>query len=299
MVNEASGIAYGGRLALRKRIDNALLIGMPLVGSIYAAHYFASHALHRVAIAQAIVWTVVIGISIGLGFHRHFSHRAFKADPIFRFFLGLTGTFALQGSVTRWVADHRRHHRFTDTERDTHTPMIEGSGKATLAGLGRAHLGWMFDHSSTDERRFAPDLVADPLCQWLTRWHWPLVGLSLGLPALFGYAIAGREAAFQSFLLAGCARVTLIHQTTWMVNSLGHAWGSRDATTSDYSRNNTFIALLTFGEGWHNNHHAKPTCADLNFTGKQFDFNAKLLRGLERLGWVHAVRWLPRATSDF
>jgi stearoyl-CoA desaturase (Delta-9 desaturase) len=108
-----------------------------------------------------------------------------------------------------------------------------------------------------------------------------------------GYALAGSQAALQSFLLAGCVRTMLIHQMTWMVNSLGHTIGSRDATTADFSRNNVFIALHTFGEGWHNNHHANPTCADLNFTGAQPDFNAGVLRLLERLGWVNAVRWLP------
>jgi stearoyl-CoA desaturase (Delta-9 desaturase) len=267
------------------------LIGAPLAGTLFSVHYFSSHALHPLALAQAVLWTVVIGISIGLGFHRHFSHRAFAARPVFRAFLGVSGTFALQGSVTRWVADHRRHHRFTDTERDTHSPINAARRQATVASLVSAHIGWMFDDSTTHEARYAPDLLRDPLCVWLTRWHWPLVAASLATPALIGFALAGAEAALQSFLLAGCARTTLIHQTTWMVNSLGHSWGKRDATTADFSRNNALIALLTFGEGWHNNHHAKPTCADLNFTGTQYDFNAWLLRVLARAGWVDAVRW--------
>jgi stearoyl-CoA desaturase (Delta-9 desaturase) len=165
VVNYANGIAFGGPRALKKRIENAVLIGIPLCGTLFAAHYFTVHDFHRLAVAQAIVWTVIVGISIGLGFHRHFSHRAFKASPGFRFFLGATGTFALQGSVTRWVADHRRHHRFTDQTLDTHTPVRAAVGHASLAGVAQAHIGWMFDRSTTDERRYAPDLLSDPLCK--------------------------------------------------------------------------------------------------------------------------------------
>jgi stearoyl-CoA desaturase (delta-9 desaturase) len=168
---------------------------------------------------------------------------------------------------------------------------------ATVAGLWHAHVGWMFDNTTTDPDVYAPDLKADRVAQRLTQWYWELTFLSLAVPTAIGWAFGGPRAALDSLLLAGCVRTTVLHNLIWAVNSIGHTWGSRPSTTHNESRNNVFLALATFGEGWHNNHHAAPRCAYNGWRRYEVDFNGALIRILAWLRIVWAVNGRPRSGS--
>jgi stearoyl-CoA desaturase (delta-9 desaturase) len=147
----------------------------------------------------------------------------------------------------------------------------------------------MFDDSTTIAEVYAPDLLRDPIALWLDAWYFPLAALSLLVPYAWGFLYGGREVAFQSFLLGGCVRTTLVHNVVWAINSVGHTWGRRPSTRDDQSRNNWILALVTFGEGWHNNHHAAPRCAYNNWRGYEFDLNGVLISLLGYLGVVWEV----------
>lgn len=286
------GISHGGSAALQKRISNAILIGTPLCGTLYSAFYFQSHAIEPFSIFQLIFWYVVTGIGLGVGFHRYFTHKSFDTFPAVRLLLGVAGSLGFQGSVIRWIADHRRHHRFSDQPPDTHTPHRFPNLRklwSRFRNLWHAHIGWMFDDSTTSPNVYAPDLLQDPIAVRLDRWYWFLTALSLFIPYSLGFLYGGRETAFQSLLLGGCLRASLLHNVIWAINSIGHTWGSRPSTCKDESRNNWGLALLSFGEGWHNNHHAAPRCAYNNWRGYEFDPNGALINLLERLGIVWSV----------
>jgi len=286
------GIRYGGSAAFRKRIANGFLIGFPLLGSLYALFYFSHHRVLPFAVLQMVLWYVVTALGVGVGFHRYFTHRSFQTTPVMRLLFGVAGSFTFQGSVIRWIADHRRHHRFSDEPPDVHTPHrypILHRVWSRMRNLWHGHVGWMFDDSSTVVEIYAPDLLRDPIARWLDRWYPCVLCVSLLLPYLCGLFYGGYEVAFQSLLLGGFVRITLLHNVTWAINSIGHTWGTRPSTINDESRNNWFLAVLTFGEGWHNNHHAAPRCAYNNWRGHELDFSGALIRILERLGAVWAV----------
>ncbi len=172
------------------------------------------------------------------------------------------------------------------------------SWRAMLADLWHAHVGWMFDNTTTDPDVYAPDLKSDRIAQHLTRWYWPLTILSLAGPTAIGWALGGMRAAVDSLLLAGCVRTTALHNMIWAVNSVGHMWGSRPSTARNESRNNFILALLTFGEGWHNNHHAAPRCAYNNWRRYEVDLNGAVIRVLARLGIIWKVNGRPRSTQS-
>ncbi len=293
---DSRGIRYGGPPAAIKKLQNGLLIGTPFVGSIFTVVYLTSHPVSNIAIVQFAFWYLITGVGIGVGFHRYFTHRSFKTYGVLRLLLGIAGSLAFQGSVTRWIADHRRHHKYSDREHDTHTPhkySEDGRTSSLVKNMWYAHVGWMFDETTTDASVYAPDLLRDPIAVWLTRWYVSLTVASLALPYCIGYLFGGAEAAFQSLLLGGFLRITLLHNVIWAVNSVGHQWGSQPAGSHDHSRNNWIVAALTFGEGWHNNHHSSPRCAFNNWRGYEIDINGAIILLLKRLGivWdVHETR---------
>ncbi|MDP3073554.1 MAG: acyl-CoA desaturase [Opitutaceae bacterium] len=295
------GIILGGPAAWEKRFVNALLIGAPLVGTLYACHYFRSNAVSGIALIQFAGWYVISGVGIGIGFHRLFSHKSFQTYPAIKLLLGIAGSLAFQGSVVRWIADQRRHHRFTDQPPDTHTPHrfpLLARSWSRARNLWHAHVGWMFDASTTDPRVFAPDLLRDPIAVWLDRWYFALTALSWLLPYGVGFLVGGSEVAFQSILLGGCVRTAALHHVIWAVNSIGHTWGSRPSTRDDESRNNWVLAAFTFGEGWHNNHHAAPRSAYNNWRGYELDVNGAIIRLLERLHLVWSVNRHRKISSE-
>jgi stearoyl-CoA desaturase (delta-9 desaturase) len=237
---------------------------------------------------------VLTGLGITVGFHRHFTHRAFKTSRPLRAILAILGTAAIEGPITAWVADHRKHHAFSDQEGDPHSPHGHGHGlRGALRGLAHAHVGWLFLHGQrANKARYAPDLVADPLIRFIDRTTLLWIALGLAVPFGLGYALGGTLAAGLTGLLwGGAMRILLLHHMTYSINSLCHFFGRRRFETGDESRNLVWLAPLTFGEAWHNNHHAFPTSAahGLRWYERALDPSAMVIGALERLGLVWDV----------
>jgi stearoyl-CoA desaturase (Delta-9 desaturase) len=209
--------------------------------------------------------------------------------------LAVAGSLAIEGPVIRWVADHRRHHAFSDREGDPHSPWRYGETVPALAkGLLFAHMGWMFDVEQTNPRRYAPDLLKDRDLVRISRLFPAFVAASLLLPALLGGLLSGSwQGALTAFFWASLVRVSLLHHVTWSINSICHAMGEQPFKSRDRSGNVWWLALLSNGESWHNLHHADPTCARHGVLRGQIDSSARMIWIFERLGWATDVRW-PR-----
>ncbi len=233
----------------------------------------------------------VAGVTVG--FHRHLTHGSFKANRPLRITLAVAGSLAVEGPPTEWVADHRRHHAFSDRDGDPHSPWRYGTSVRALAkGLLHAHIGWFFGREVTNKARFAPDLLADRGIRVVDRLFLPLVALSLFLPALIGGLVTGTwTGAFTAFFWAGLVRMALLHHVTWSVNSICHVVGERPFNSKDKATNFWPLAILSFGESWHNSHHADPTGARHGVLRGQIDPGARLIWIFEKLGWARDVRW--------
>jgi len=242
----------------------------------------------------------VIAHGVTIGFHRLFTHRSFEARRPLKIVLAVLGSMSFQGSLIGWVADHRRHHRFTDRPGDPHSPVWSGDRRLSgFRGLMHAHFTWVFDNPTTPRAEFVPDLLADPDLVLVDRLFAPLCIASLALPFGIGYALTGTLGGAVGVLLwAGVLRIGLGHNLTWSINSICHRFGTRPFRTRDESTNFAPLALLTGGESWHNTHHAFPTLARHGVDRGQFDTSARLIRWFERLGWVSQVRWPNRLQLD-
>jgi stearoyl-CoA desaturase (delta-9 desaturase) len=194
--------------------------------------------------------------------------------------------------VIDWVATHRRHHAYADKEGDPHSPHLEEEGfGGILRGLWHAHLGWLFDDEKTSSKRWAPDLLKDPDLVRINRAFPWLALTTFALPALVGFAVTGSAGgALRMFLWAGLARIFLLHHVTWSVNSICHFYGRRPFDTTDESTNNWVLSLISFGESWHNNHHAFPTSAVHGLGRWQIDLSAMVIRSFERLKLARNVK---------
>ncbi|MEX5631266.1 acyl-CoA desaturase [Parafrankia sp. FMc2] len=241
----------------------------------------------------AAVMYAITGHGITIGFHRYFTHRGFKTSRPVRAALAIAGNMAIEGPVIRWVADHRRHHAFSDADGDPHSPWRYGTGSVALArGLWHAHIGWLFDVEQTDQRRYAPDLLDDPMIVRISRSFALCAFVSLALPAVVGGLWGGSfEAAVQAFFWASLVRVALLHHVTWSVNSICHVMGSRPYRSRDHSGNVWPLALLSMGESWHNLHHAEPTSARHGVRPWQVDTSFYGIKLMESLRLVRDVRW--------
>jgi stearoyl-CoA desaturase (delta-9 desaturase) len=236
---------------------------------------------------------VVTGIGVTVGFHRLLTHRSFATSSLLRGVFAALGSAAVEGPVISWVADHRKHHACSDREGDPHSPHVGHGGGlgGSLRGLYHAHVGWLFIHTQrASKERFAPDLLADPVIRFIDRTFvvWALLGLAI--PFGLGVAIGGSVAAGLTALLwGGAVRVFVVHHVTYSVNSLCHMFGRQPFETRDESRNLAWLAPLTFGEAWHNNHHAFPTSASHGLDRWQLDPSALVIAAMEKLGLVWDV----------
>jgi len=210
--------------------------------------------------------------------------------------LAVAGSLAIEGPVIRWVADHRRHHAFSDREGDPHSPWRYGeSVPALVKGLYHAHMGWLFDVEQTNQRRYTPDLLKDRGVRRVSALFPLWVTLSLAVPPLLGGLLTWSwQGALSAFFWASLVRVGLLHHVTWSINSICHAMGERPFRSRDRSGNVWWLAVLSFGESWHNLHHADPTCARHGVLRGQVDSSARTIWLFERLGWAYNVRWPDR-----
>lgn len=230
-------------------------------------------------VAALVIGNWIVGsLGVGLGWHRLLTHRGFKAPKWLEYTLSTLATMSIQDSPDKWVATHRMHHAFTDTEKDPHS---------IRPGFWWAQMGWIVwgtaqDHDAATLKRYVPDLIKDPVHTLISRLYYVPIIISAGIL----FAIGG-----WSMVVWGVfARVVVGWHTTWFVNSLSHIYGSRPHDTGDQSTNNWFVALLTFGEGWHNNHHMSPTSARHGVEWYQFDMNWIAIRLLEKLGLATDIK---------
>ncbi|HYO61878.1 MAG TPA: acyl-CoA desaturase [Actinomycetota bacterium] len=277
---------------LQRRLTLIVTI-LPFAGFVAAVWSLWGTGLTALDAALFLAFYAFSGLGVTIGFHRYFTHQGFEAGPKLRAALAIAGSFAVQGPVIRWVADHRRHHAFADQPGDPHSPHLdEGPGvKGVLKGLWHAHIGWFFDVEQTSARRWAPDLVKDPVMRKIDKLFplWTL--LSFGLPPVIGFAITGTaRGALTAFIWGSLARIFFLHHVTWSVNSICHFYGKRPYETTDYSTNNWLLAIVSFGESWHNNHHAFPTSAVHGIQKGQIDLTGGTIRLLQKLRLVRDVK---------
>jgi stearoyl-CoA desaturase (delta-9 desaturase) len=230
---------------------------------------------------------------VTVGFHRGFTHRSFKPNRATKIALAVRGSMAIQGPVVRWVADHRKHHKFSDKDGDPHSPWKYGDTVGALwKGLWHAHMGWLFDEEQTPQHKFAPDLIQDRDIVVVSRlfWLWTLVSLLLP-PLIGGLVTMSWQGALTAFFWGSLVRVSLLHHVTWSINSICHTVGERPFLSRDKSGNVWWLAVLSMGESWHNLHHAEPTSARHGVLRGQVDSSARIIWLLEKAGWVSDVRW--------
>ncbi|MFF5140527.1 acyl-CoA desaturase [Streptomyces sp. NPDC013157] len=265
----------------------------PLICLVVAVPLLWGRGLSALDVTMALFAYLVSGFGLTVGYHRLFTHRSFKAKRGLRIALAVAGSLGVEGSPVQWVANHRRHHAFADREGDPHSPWRFGTDtRALLKGLLHAHIGWMLKRELSNRARFAPDIDADRDLRIVGRLFGPLTVVSLLAPALVGGLVTGTWAgALTGFFWAGVMRMALLHHVTWSVNSVCHVAGRRPFASRDKATNFWPLALLSFGESWHNSHHADPTGARHGVLPGQIDPSARLIRIFEKLGWAHDVRW--------
>jgi stearoyl-CoA desaturase (delta-9 desaturase) len=250
-------------------------------------------ALNWSDVAVFVIMYLATALGVTVGFHRHLTHRSFATSRPLRAILAVLGSAAIEGPVTSWVADHRKHHRYSDQEGDPHSPHVghEGGWRGALRGLGHAHMGWLFIHTQRGaKQRYAPDLIKDPVIRFVDRTFlvWALSGLAAAFA--LGWAIGGSvKTGLSGLLWGGGVRLLVVHHVTYSINSLCHFFGRARFATKDHSRNLLWLALPSLGESWHNNHHAFPTAAFHGLKRYELDVSAMVIRVLEALGLVWDV----------
>ena len=249
------------------------------LGAVAALFMFSWPALA----VTMLLWWVSGSLGIGMGFHRLLTHRGYKTPKALEYLMTVCGTLTLEGGPIDWVVTHRIHHAHTDAPGDPHTPRD---------GRWWAHMGWILrgtaqQHGEDVMLRYAPDLMKDRFHVWLNRFYYlPLIALGVGLFAFGGW----------SMLMWGIfLRVVFGLHATWLVNSATHLWGTRRFVTTDDSTNSWWVALLTFGEGWHNNHHAHPRAARHGLTWYEIDVNWYGIRALQLLGLAKDIKLISKA----
>ena len=275
------------------QVVTLIAVVVPPLGVAAAAGLLWNVAFHPVDLAIMAGMYVVCAFGITVGFHRYFTHRSFETVAPVKATLAILGCMTMQGPLTQWVTDHRKHHALSDRQGDPHSPHA-GHGEGVLAtakGFVHAHVGWMFTNLGMEQGRiYGRDLYEDRLVRTIDRLYLLWVGATLGIPFAIGYAIAGWEGGIEGLIWGGLVRIFLYQHATFSVNSICHMFGRRHYRSRDESRNNWVVAVLVFGEGWHNNHHAFPASARHGLHRFQLDLSWWLIRGLEKLRLVWDVR---------
>lgn len=250
--------------------DNCLAILVSHVGCFAAPWFFSWSA---VGVAFFLYWAC-LGLGISLCYHRLLTHRSFRTSRWFEYVLTILGTANSQGGPLWWVGTHRLHHRHADLDEDPHTPRH---------GFNWAHVLWSLasERAAPDVRFAAGDLARDPVMVVIDRYHWVSQVVLAGLL----YALGG----WAWFIWGICVRTTVSFHMTWFVNSVCHTWGYRNFNTPDDSTNNWWVSVFTFGEGWHNNHHAEQRSAAHGLRWWEFDVTFRTVQVLEGLGLVRRV----------
>lgn len=280
------------RQSTGQRIGTIIAIFGPFLGLLIAIYFIWGWGFSWVEMALLAGMYAASGFGITIGFHRLFTHRSFETYRPLKALFAVLGSMAVEGSLFRWVATHRRHHQHSDESEDPHSPHHYGSGFfAAIAGCWHAHVGWIFKADKPGMDQYIQDLRRDGLLRGISKLFGVWVTLGLLIPAIAGGLITRTwTGVFLGFLWGGLVRVFLIHHVTWSINSVCHLWGTRPFECGDESRNNFVCGILAFGEGWHNNHHAFPNSARHGLRWWQLDLSFLLISLLEHLGLAWRVR---------
>ena len=280
------------QLRFQRRLTLLFTVG-PLAGIAFAIWSLWGTGITALDLSLFVGFYVLTGLGITVGYHRLFTHRSFRATEPIRVALAVAGSMAVEGSVISWCATHRRHHAFADRHGDPHSPhLAQAAGvRGVLIGLWHAHLGWMLQEERSDPNEWTPDLVADPAIRRVDRaFSWLTVATFL-LPPAIGFAVTGTLAgAWSAFLWGSLVRIFLLHHVTWSINSICHFYGKEAYRARDESRNVWPMAAISFGESWHNNHHAFPWSARLGLRPWQVDLGWYAIAALRSLRLVRDVK---------
>lgn len=297
MVSIINGISTGmtienDRLQSKQRSVALITILFPLLITILSLASLRYYELVDGVFIVFVSMHFLTMLGITVGYHRLVAHRAFQAKRIVKYFLLMLGAMSAQGPVNHWVANHRRHHQFSDQKNDIHSPHY-GAGKTIsgIRGFWHAHVGWMLTSKISNPNRYCKDLLRDKDICLINRYYFPIVVMGLLLPGVACLLITPHWIAFcQGVLWGGFVRMFTVHHSTWAINSVTHMYGSRPYDTGDYSANNFLLALPSAGEAWHNSHHAFPRSARFGLKVWQLDLGYLFILLFKKFGLVSDVK---------
>ena len=278
----------------RERTIALAVVVLPFLGALVATWLVIQGRVHRLDIGLLVGMYTITMLGVGVGLHRHFSHGSFKTSRTLQTLLAVLGSMSAQGPLYFWVSIHRRHHAHSDAPGDPHSPNLGfGEGmRESLRGLWHSHTGWMFDDEMADWVRYVPDLLRDRWLFRINRLYFVWVLLGLAIPAILGGLLSRSWAGFSTgFLWGGLVRIFLVHHVSWSLGSISHMFGTSPFPTRDHSTNNIWTALPTFGESWHNNHHAFPYSAFHGLRWWQIDINGLTILALTRVGLAWDIKF--------
>jgi stearoyl-CoA desaturase (delta-9 desaturase) len=288
------GVIVGGPLIREKMRETYLLLGILYVGSVAAMVWAFVHGIGTLELAVFAGMFALTTFGIGAGMHRLLVHRSFRCGPVMRTFFCAIAQMAVQGSLLKWVGNHRRHHLYADDVGDPHSPHYDGRGHRytnLMKGLMHAHGGWAFDDTMTDNELYAKDILADPIAMFFVRTRWFWYGMSaVFIPGAIGYAFGGVRGMVGCALFSGLFRAYVLILVSSLTGSVCHKYGYRRfGNLDDASTNEIVTTIITFGEGLHNNHHRFPRDAYISHAWYEFDLNGLIILGLGKLGLVHDI----------
>lgn len=289
-----------GTGATIKQLTALAVMLVPFVGFIFALQRAIDGRMTYIDMTLFAVFYFLHMGGITMGFHRYLAHKAYATSAFFEGLLLICGSMAAQGPIMFWITTHRRHHTYSDQPGDPHSPNLHGDGwLGRLRGIWYAHMPWMLAKDVSSWTFFAPDVLANRRQFFYHRTYSLWIVLGLALPTLIGGLIGGSwDAALSGFLFGGLARIFLANQAAWCVGSVSHMIGSKPFKTNDNSANNWTVAILTFGEGLQNNHHAFPGSYRHGVKWWEPDLSGWILTALEKLGVVWDLRQPDQKTIE-
>jgi stearoyl-CoA desaturase (Delta-9 desaturase) len=290
------GVLVEGPVVDAKLRDSYISFAVMIAGSIAAWIWVFTIGIGRVEVAVFLGMFALTTIGIGVAMHRLFVHRSFRCGPVMRTFFAAIATMAVQGSVLKWVSNHRRHHLNADKPGDVHSPYYDGLGTPHAGfrkGMLHAQGGWVWDRATSDAEYYAKDILADPIAMFFTstRWYWYALS-AVVIPGAIGTTFGGVQTMIGCVLFSGLFRSYVMTMATSLVNSVCHSdgrYGYRRFDTPDGTTNELVTTIITLGEGLHNNHHRFPRDAYLSHAWYEIDINGLIILGLGKLGLVHDI----------
>lgn len=295
------GMLTGGSLGTIRTASNLVQQVIIHFGTGWALWLAWQHGVTWIDLSAFGFFYGLTGLGASLGLHRLFSHQSFRPPRWLYFLLAVLASMCMQGSPARWATDHQRHHAHSDQAGDPHSPIVDPHGNALpkWRGLYHAHWGWMFNGIASDKAVFGRTTWGDPLLRLVSNTHYLWIALGLALPWLWGWWLGGtREAALSAMLWGGPVRACLMMHGVLSATSLAHRFGTQAFATGDHSRNNWLVVILTFGDGWHNNHHKFPRSARHGLMPGQLDISAAVIELFEKVGLVAGVVRVPPALLE-